>query len=124
MFNFLASKYRQPPEYNPQEEDEEDQFKSARSVFTSTLSSLHSFCLLYAQYYFFSLTYRRGTTTDMPLAVRFRLLKKTSRDTVGVYRYKPLLPFNFCYTCNQNQELLCKPCYLWQVCHTRPWSVL
>ncbi|TTO95319.1 Histone-lysine N-methyltransferase 2A [Bagarius yarrelli] len=58
MFNFLASKYRQPPEYNHQEEDEEEQLKSAR----------------------------RSTSTDMPLAVRFRHLKKTSRDSVGVYR--------------------------------------
>ncbi|XP_053502373.1 histone-lysine N-methyltransferase 2A isoform X2 [Ictalurus furcatus] len=58
MFNFLASKYRQPPEYNPHEEDEEEQFKSAR----------------------------RGTSTDVPLAARFRHLKKTSRDSVGVYR--------------------------------------
>ncbi|XP_058270057.1 histone-lysine N-methyltransferase 2A isoform X1 [Hemibagrus wyckioides] len=58
MFNFLASKYRQPPEYNPQEEDEEEQFKSAR----------------------------RSTSTDIPLAVRFRHLKKTSKDSVGVYR--------------------------------------
>ncbi|KAK3531207.1 hypothetical protein QTP70_015124 [Hemibagrus guttatus] len=58
MFNFLASKYRQPPEYNPQEEDEEEQFKSAR----------------------------RSTSTDVPLVVRFRHLKKTSKDSVGVYR--------------------------------------
>ncbi|KAB5550286.1 hypothetical protein PHYPO_G00052090 [Pangasianodon hypophthalmus] len=58
MFNFLASKYRHPPEYNPQEEDEEEQFKSAR----------------------------RGISTDVPLAARFRHLKKTSRDSVGVYR--------------------------------------
>ena len=30
MFNFLASKHRQPPEYTPHEEDEEVQLKSAR----------------------------------------------------------------------------------------------
>ncbi|KAI5620822.1 histone-lysine N-methyltransferase 2A isoform X1 [Silurus asotus] len=58
MFNFLASKYRQPPEYNPQEEDDEEQFKSAR----------------------------RCSSTDVPLAVQFRHLKKTSRESVGVYR--------------------------------------
>ncbi|XP_060743641.1 histone-lysine N-methyltransferase 2A isoform X2 [Tachysurus vachellii] len=58
MFNFLASKYRQPPEYSPQEEEDEEQFKSAR----------------------------RSTSTDVPLAARFRYLKKTSKDSVGVYR--------------------------------------
>lgn len=31
MFNFLASKHRQPPEYNPNDEEEEEvQLKSAR----------------------------------------------------------------------------------------------
>lgn len=31
MFNFLASKHRQPPEYNPHDEEEEEvQLKSAR----------------------------------------------------------------------------------------------
>jgi len=38
MFNFLASKHRQPPVYNPQEEDEEEmQQKSARWVALLTL---------------------------------------------------------------------------------------
>lgn len=33
MFNFLASKHRQPPEYNPNDEEEEEvQLKSARYV--------------------------------------------------------------------------------------------
>ncbi|KAI5612095.1 neural cell adhesion molecule L1.1 isoform X1 [Silurus asotus] len=59
MFNFLASKYRQPPEYNPQEEDDEEQFKSAR----------------------------RCSSTDVPLAVQFRHLKKSSRESVGVYSF-------------------------------------
>ncbi|NP_001103749.1 histone-lysine N-methyltransferase 2A [Danio rerio] len=59
MFNFLASKHRQPPVYNPQEEDEEEmQQKSAR----------------------------RATSTDLPLPEKFRQLKKASRDAVGVYR--------------------------------------
>lgn len=43
MFNFLASKYRQPPEYSPQEEDEEEQFKSARSVFKFALTLISQF---------------------------------------------------------------------------------
>ncbi|XP_051965681.1 histone-lysine N-methyltransferase 2A isoform X2 [Xyrauchen texanus] len=59
MFNFLASKHRQPPEYNPQEEDEEEiQLKSAR----------------------------RATSIDLPLPMRIKHLKKTSREAVGVYR--------------------------------------
>ncbi|XP_048838562.1 histone-lysine N-methyltransferase 2A isoform X2 [Brienomyrus brachyistius] len=59
MFNFLASKHRQPPEYNPfDEEEEESLLKSAR----------------------------RAAGLDLPLPVRFRHLKKTFRMTVGVYR--------------------------------------
>ncbi|CDQ59252.1 unnamed protein product [Oncorhynchus mykiss] len=58
MFNFLASKHRQPPEYNPHEEDEEVQLKSAR----------------------------RATSMDLPMPMRFRHLKRTSKEAVGVYR--------------------------------------
>ncbi|XP_007894340.2 histone-lysine N-methyltransferase 2A [Callorhinchus milii] len=59
MFNFLASKHRQPPDYNPNEEEEEEvQLKSAR----------------------------RATSMDLPMAMRFRHLKKTSKEAVGVYR--------------------------------------
>lgn len=33
MFNFLASKHRQPPEYRPQEDDDDEgQLRTARSV--------------------------------------------------------------------------------------------
>nr|DBA16185.1 TPA: hypothetical protein GDO54_003604 [Pyxicephalus adspersus] len=59
MFNFLASKHRQPPEYKPNEEDEEEvQLKSVR----------------------------RATSMDLPMPMRFRHLKKTSKEAVGVYR--------------------------------------
>nr|XP_008121074.2 PREDICTED: LOW QUALITY PROTEIN: histone-lysine N-methyltransferase 2A [Anolis carolinensis] len=59
MFNFLASKHRQPPEYHPNEEEEEEvQLKSAR----------------------------RATSMDLPMPMRFRHLKKTSKEAVGVYR--------------------------------------
>ncbi|XP_056613251.1 histone-lysine N-methyltransferase 2A [Triplophysa dalaica] len=59
MFNFLASKHRQSPQYNPQEEDDEEiQLKSAR----------------------------RTTSMNLPLPVRFRHFKKTSSQAVGVYR--------------------------------------
>ncbi|XP_055752431.1 histone-lysine N-methyltransferase 2A-like isoform X4 [Salvelinus fontinalis] len=58
MFNFLASKHRQPPEYNPNEEDEEVRLKPAR----------------------------RATSMDLPMPMRFRHLKRTSKEAVGVYR--------------------------------------
>ncbi|XP_041427295.1 histone-lysine N-methyltransferase 2A isoform X2 [Xenopus laevis] len=59
MFNFLASKHRQPPDYKPNDEEEEEvQLKSAR----------------------------RATSMDLPMPMRFRHLKKTSKEAVGVYR--------------------------------------
>ncbi|XP_042333287.1 histone-lysine N-methyltransferase 2A isoform X2 [Sceloporus undulatus] len=59
MFNFLASKHRQPPEYHPNDDEEEEvQLKSAR----------------------------RATSMDLPMPMRFRHLKKTSKEAVGVYR--------------------------------------
>ncbi|XP_043936832.1 histone-lysine N-methyltransferase 2A isoform X4 [Protopterus annectens] len=59
MFNFLASKHRQPPDYNPNDEEEEEvQLKSAR----------------------------RATSMDLPMPMRFRHLRKTSKEAVGVYR--------------------------------------
>ncbi|XP_052472822.1 histone-lysine N-methyltransferase 2A isoform X3 [Carassius gibelio] len=59
MFNFLASKHRQPPVYNPQEEDEEEILQKSA---------------------------RRATSMDFPLPMRFRHLKNVSREAVGVYR--------------------------------------
>ncbi|CAN2387877.1 histone H3-K4 dimethylation [Pristimantis euphronides] len=59
MFNFLASKHRQPPEYKPNDEEEEEvQLKCVR----------------------------RATSMDLPMPMRFRHLKKTSKEAVGVYR--------------------------------------
>ncbi|KAK2847190.1 hypothetical protein Q5P01_010189 [Channa striata] len=58
MFNFLASKHRQPPEYRPHDEDDEEgQLRTARRA-----------------------------SMELPLAVRFKHLKATSKETVGVYR--------------------------------------
>lgn len=58
VFNFLASKHRQPPEYRPQEEDEEEgQLRVARRAYM-----------------------------ELPLAERFKRLKATCKETVGVYR--------------------------------------
>ncbi|XP_016128082.1 histone-lysine N-methyltransferase 2A isoform X1 [Sinocyclocheilus grahami] len=59
MFNFLASKHRQPPVYNPREEDEVEMLQKSA---------------------------RRATSMDLPLPMRFRHLKKASREAVGVYR--------------------------------------
>ncbi|KAK5929322.1 hypothetical protein CgunFtcFv8_010561 [Champsocephalus gunnari] len=58
MFNFLASKHRQPPEYSQQEDDDDEgQLRTARRA-----------------------------SMELPLAVRFKQLKVTSKETVGVYR--------------------------------------
>uniref|UniRef100_A0A3Q1G711 Histone-lysine N-methyltransferase n=1 Tax=Acanthochromis polyacanthus TaxID=80966 RepID=A0A3Q1G711_9TELE len=58
MFNFLASKHRQPPEYRPQEDDDDEgQLRTARRA-----------------------------SMELPLTVRFKQLKATSKETVGVYR--------------------------------------
>ncbi|XP_040278265.1 histone-lysine N-methyltransferase 2B isoform X1 [Bufo bufo] len=59
MFNFLASQHRTLPELCVYEEEEEEvQLKSTR----------------------------RATSLDLPMAMRFRHLKKTSKEAVGVYR--------------------------------------
>ncbi|KAM4651035.1 histone-lysine N-methyltransferase 2B [Discoglossus pictus] len=59
MFNFLASQHRTLPEIGPCEEEEEEvQLKSTR----------------------------RATSLDLPMAMRFRHLKRTSKEAVGVYR--------------------------------------
>ncbi|XP_069805007.1 histone-lysine N-methyltransferase 2B isoform X2 [Dendropsophus ebraccatus] len=59
MFNFLASQHRTLPELCAYEEEEEEvQLKSTR----------------------------RATSLDLPMAMRFRHLKKTSKEAVGVYR--------------------------------------
>uniref|UniRef100_UPI00398ED858 histone-lysine N-methyltransferase 2B-like n=1 Tax=Pristiophorus japonicus TaxID=55135 RepID=UPI00398ED858 len=59
MFNFLASRHRKLPEYGfIDEEEDEVHLKSAR----------------------------RATSMDLPMAMRFRHLKKTSKEAVGVYR--------------------------------------
>lgn len=58
VFNFLASKHRQPPEYRPQEDDEEEgQLRVARRAYM-----------------------------ELSLAARFKQLKATCKETVGVYR--------------------------------------
>ncbi|XP_026999674.2 histone-lysine N-methyltransferase 2B isoform X1 [Tachysurus fulvidraco] len=59
MFNFLASQHRQLPESRPCDEDE-DEVKLKCS--------------------------RRATSTELPMAMRFRHLEKTSKEAVGVYR--------------------------------------
>ncbi|XP_066494513.1 histone-lysine N-methyltransferase 2B [Tiliqua scincoides] len=59
MFNFLASQHRVLPESGPYDEEEDEvQLKSTR----------------------------RATSLELPMAMRFRHLKKTSKEAVGVYR--------------------------------------
>uniref|UniRef100_A0A6P8ST43 [histone H3]-lysine(4) N-methyltransferase n=1 Tax=Geotrypetes seraphini TaxID=260995 RepID=A0A6P8ST43_GEOSA len=59
MFNFLASQHRTLPEGCPYDEEEDEvQLKSTR----------------------------RATSLELPMAMRFRHLKKTSKEAVGVYR--------------------------------------
>ncbi|XP_048117913.1 histone-lysine N-methyltransferase 2A [Alosa alosa] len=59
MFNFLASQHRQLPDIGPYEEDEDD----------IPLKSI-----------------RRATNQELPMAMRFRHLERTSKEAVGVYR--------------------------------------
>lgn len=59
MFNFLASQHRVLPEgATCDEEEDEVQLRSTR----------------------------RATSLELPMAMRFRHLKKTSKEAVGVYR--------------------------------------
>uniref|UniRef100_A0A1A8EZB9 [histone H3]-lysine(4) N-methyltransferase n=2 Tax=Nothobranchius korthausae TaxID=1143690 RepID=A0A1A8EZB9_9TELE len=59
MFNFLASQHRQLPDISPYD-DEEDEV-----LLKST---------------------RRATSLELPMAMRFRHLERTSKEAVGVYR--------------------------------------
>lgn len=48
MFNFLASKHRQPPKYRPHEDDDEEgQLRTARSVAAHTKQNVTSFTILF-----------------------------------------------------------------------------
>ncbi|KAG7268577.1 hypothetical protein CRUP_003186 [Coryphaenoides rupestris] len=60
MFNFLASQHRQPPDMSTPCDEEDDDFPLKSS--------------------------RRATSTELPMAMRFRHLEKTSKEAVGVYR--------------------------------------
>ncbi|XP_052433256.1 histone-lysine N-methyltransferase 2A [Carassius gibelio] len=59
MFNFLASQHRQLPDTDLYDEEEDD------VLLKST---------------------RRATSLELPMAMRFRHLEKTSKEAVGVYR--------------------------------------
>ncbi|XP_035650950.1 histone-lysine N-methyltransferase 2B-like isoform X1 [Oncorhynchus keta] len=61
MFNFLASQHRQLPDIMSTPCDEEDDDFPLKST-------------------------RRATSTELPMAMRFRHLEKTSKEAVGVYR--------------------------------------
>ncbi|XP_020356343.2 histone-lysine N-methyltransferase 2B [Oncorhynchus kisutch] len=61
MFNFLASQHRQLPDIMSMPCEEEDDDVLLKST-------------------------RRATSTELPMAMRFRHLEKTSKEAVGVYR--------------------------------------
>ncbi|XP_040910067.1 histone-lysine N-methyltransferase 2B isoform X2 [Toxotes jaculatrix] len=60
MFNFLASQHREPPDIIGPFDEEEDEFPLKSS--------------------------RRATSSELPMAMRFRHLEKISKEAVGVYR--------------------------------------
>ncbi|XP_061753481.1 histone-lysine N-methyltransferase 2B isoform X4 [Nerophis ophidion] len=60
MFNFLASQHRALPDIVGVNDEEEDEFPLKSS--------------------------RRATSSELPMAMRFRHLEKTSKEAVGVYR--------------------------------------
>uniref|UniRef100_UPI003AADCCE6 histone-lysine N-methyltransferase 2B n=1 Tax=Centroberyx gerrardi TaxID=166262 RepID=UPI003AADCCE6 len=60
MFNFLASQHRELPDMSGPCDEEDDDFPLKSS--------------------------RRATSTELPMAMRFRHLEKTSKEAVGVYR--------------------------------------
>ncbi|CAK6949284.1 histone-lysine N-methyltransferase 2B isoform X2 [Scomber scombrus] len=60
MFNFLASQHRDLPDIVGPFDEEEDEFPLKSS--------------------------RRATSSELPMAMRFRHLEKTSKEAVGVYR--------------------------------------
>ncbi|KAF6723488.1 Histone-lysine N-methyltransferase 2B [Oryzias melastigma] len=60
MFNFLASQHRELPDFIGPFEEDDDEFPLKAS--------------------------RRATSTELPMAMRFRHLEKTSKEAVGVYR--------------------------------------
>ncbi|XP_064470596.1 histone-lysine N-methyltransferase 2A-like isoform X2 [Ornithodoros turicata] len=63
MFKFLASRHRLPPQYDP----------LASSQTTEEVEVVHK-------------SSRRVTSLDLPMAMRFRHLKTTAKEAVGVYR--------------------------------------
>ncbi|CAG10790.1 unnamed protein product, partial [Tetraodon nigroviridis] len=60
MFNFLASQHRELPDLTGPFEEEDDEFPLKSS--------------------------RRATSSELPMAMRFRHLEKISKEAVGVYR--------------------------------------
>ncbi|XP_076610278.1 histone-lysine N-methyltransferase 2B isoform X2 [Chaetodon auriga] len=60
MFNFLASQHRELPDITGPFDEEEDEFPLKSS--------------------------RRATSSELPMAMRFRHLEKISKEAVGVYR--------------------------------------
>lgn len=99
IFNFLASQYRQLPEMvGPfDEEDDEVTLKPSRCVgggrffFRHLLKTSKQIAadaarrLCLTRRFTFS-ALRRATSSELPMAMRFRHLEKLSKEAVGVYR--------------------------------------
>ena len=97
MFNFLASQHIPLPDLAPCEEEDDDvPLKSTRSDLTPVQSQKNPFSLSSPKYKgTVSLPLRvcvcvcvcrRATSTELPMAMRFRHLEKASKEAVGVYR--------------------------------------
>lgn len=98
MFNFLASQHRVLPEgATCDEEEDEVQLRSTRyrwqarmlgwsgRVLQRVTRGRRSHSWVPAFVTLLSPT-RRATSLELPMAMRFRHLKKTSKEAVGVYR--------------------------------------
>lgn len=107
MFNFLASQHRELPDIAGPFDEEDDEFplKSSRWVdgtlamfLNLTLShndrsskllkrNEFSRCHVHADASFSVINSdRRATSSELPMAMRFRHLEKLSKEAVGVYR--------------------------------------
>lgn len=85
MFNFLASQHRVLPEGAAcDEEEDEVQLRSTRYGGKELGLRLGDWDLEPLADAFSCP--RRATSLELPMAMRFRHLKKTSKEAVGVYR--------------------------------------
>lgn len=115
MFNFLASQHRELPDVTGPFEEEDDDFplkssrqdrKSAiliqfqphrRGTFWFFLKKNKQKTIIWhishpcSSYISVLGCNRRATSSELPMAMRFRHLEKISKEAVGVYRYQPAI---------------------------------